>query len=299
MGSRYRSQRKYGDTHGRTAGIGAWHHHKRTYAAIPLRYLLGNDSTMGGMHAGLLFSFAFTLPRALVSKIVYLDLATLHHAIKNMSYNFYTYWIVGLVMVPSSPYILQQTSVQTAPIPAMIPLNTPPTLRPLPYYMPLIHGFIAGWGTDAFALMAYTILASAMPNPYLGLLPGLRFGLGTMIIQILLSALIGTVIARRNLPKAARAYLARVVAGRTPNRGGIAYMTIAAIGLWRLTIGTTLNHTGLRIRNWGHVVIGFFHAVNVLLPRPDTALFIFYARTGTGTMEAVYGFLGYSSDIQG
>jgi sulfite exporter TauE/SafE len=55
----------------------------------------------------------------------------------------------------------------------------------------IIHGFIAGFGFGGFSLFINTVAAPAMPNPWLGFLPGLLFGFGTMIMLVIIGGLFG------------------------------------------------------------------------------------------------------------
>jgi len=71
-------------------------------------------------------------------------------------------------------------------------VNERDSTKPVPVRLAFIHGFIAGFGFGAFALIIYTVLAPAMPSPRLGWLPGALFGLGTMIAQVAFGATFGT-----------------------------------------------------------------------------------------------------------
>ena len=55
----------------------------------------------------------------------------------------------------------------------------------------VIHGFIAGFGFGGFSLFVNTIAAPAMKSPWTGFLPGLVFGLGTMIMLVVVGGLFG------------------------------------------------------------------------------------------------------------
>ncbi|MDE2090841.1 MAG: hypothetical protein KGJ08_02935, partial [Gammaproteobacteria bacterium] len=135
--------------------------------------------------------------------------------------------------------------------------------RALPNYMPLVHGFIAGWGTGAFALITYTVLSPAMPNAYLGFMPGMLFGLGTMAMQILFGALVGAWMARRRMADAARAWVARMVAGRTLFWGGIGFMLVGVLGILDPRLGNLAFSTGIRVHNLSRLDLGFLLAVLV------------------------------------
>ena len=65
-----------------------------------------------------------------------------------------------------------------------------PVTAPTPSWT-IIHGFIAGFGFGGFSLFINTVAAPAMPEPWLGFLPGLLFGLGTMIMLVAVGAVFG------------------------------------------------------------------------------------------------------------
>jgi len=60
-----------------------------------------------------------------------------------------------------------------------------------PPHWAIAHGFIAGFGFGGFSLFINTIAAPAMPNPWMGFLPGLLFGLGTMVTLVIIGGLFG------------------------------------------------------------------------------------------------------------
>ncbi|MCI0182092.1 hypothetical protein [Sulfoacidibacillus ferrooxidans] len=141
---------------------------------------------------------------------------------------FEVYLIVGIVMFLSGMYILNKGNSwhlfhfrkrQQGQDHSLVTLP-----RALPRYMPLVHGFIAGWGIGAFAVIIYTVLAPQMPSAWVGWTPGAFFGIGTMIMQILLGGLFGAWMSRRRLPDEIRAYVARKMSGRTLAGGGIGFI---------------------------------------------------------------------------
>ncbi|HQU17117.1 MAG: hypothetical protein B7Z66_13290 [Chromatiales bacterium 21-64-14] len=225
---------------------------------ITFSYSVGSYSRKGGMRAGFLFSATFAVQRALACELAYFALLDfIHHP----RWNFYIYIIVGAVMAASGWYTLRRGRVPHLFHGAAGDAADP---KPIPGYMPLVHGFIAGWGTGGFALILYTVLAPATGSPYLAFLPGLLFGLGTMVAQMLLGWAFGAWMARRRLPDAARAYVAHRVAGRTLAGGGLAFVLVGAAGLADPAIGAWGIATGLNIPNLSHVDVGFFLAVVVL-----------------------------------
>ncbi|MHB1413560.1 MAG: hypothetical protein ACYCXE_09475, partial [Thermoleophilia bacterium] len=65
------------------------------------------------------------------------------------------------------------------------PVTTPPAR------WTVVHGFIAGFGFGGFSLFVNTVAAPAMSSAWLGFLPGLVFGIGTMIMLVVVGGLFG------------------------------------------------------------------------------------------------------------
>lgn len=225
---------------------------------ITFSYSVGSYSSRGGLRTGLLFSLAFTVQRAIASEVAYFAFAWL---IPGARWNFYIYIVVGTVMLLSGYYAAHRRRL----LHLFHSHSFEPSAesRALPGYMPLVHGFIAGWGTGAFALITYTILAPAMPSPYVGFLPGMLFGLGTTVMQMLFGALIGAWMARRRLAGAARAWVARMVAGRTLFWGGLGFILLGIAGIFDPGLGVIAFRTGLHVHNLAHLGAGFVLAVLV------------------------------------
>jgi hypothetical protein len=172
---------------------------------ITFSYAIGGASGRQGIKAGLYFSAAFTLQRTLLSEVAYLALAPF---LLSPTINGIVYLMVGLAMsaagavvlrknlyphfhlfghhheeaaeIEASPQVLTWRHSETAVTPA-----TPPAR------WTLIHGFIAGFGFGGFSLFVNTVAAPAMRSPFLGFLPGLVYGLGTMIILVVVGYLFG------------------------------------------------------------------------------------------------------------
>ena len=107
--------------------------------------------------------------------------------------------------------------------------DAPP--RELKPWMPAVHGFIAGWGLDAFSVIIYTTLAPAMPSAATGWLPGFVFGLGTLCVQGAAGAAFGAWAARRGLPPEAIRSIALTTAARTLAWGGGAFILFGLFAL--------------------------------------------------------------------
>ncbi len=236
---------------------------------ITFSYSVGSYSSKGGMKAGFLFSLAFTLQRAIASELAFFALVGFQLATR---WGFEVYAVVGLVMLFSGLYVLRKGnswhlltfhrhSHRHSHDAATI-LQEP---TPMPKYMPLVHGFIAGWGVGAFAIIIYTALAPDMPSAWVGWVPGALFGLGTMVMQIILGSLFGTWMAHRNLSAKARAYVARKMSARTLAGGGVGFILIATLGiLWPHVLSSLAVVTPIHIHNLHNLGTGFFLAVIVL-----------------------------------
>lgn len=232
---------------------------------ITFSYSVGSYSTKGGMRAGLLFSAAFTLQRAIGSEIAYVGITAFSRVMHNPRFNFYVDLVVGIVMVMSGYYVLRRgTIVHLFHSHAIEGRGRSAEPRPIASYMPLVHGFIAGWGSGAFALITYTVLAPSMPSVYWGFIPGALFGLGTMVMQILVGALFGAWMGRQHLTEDVRVYVARMVAGRTLSWGGLAFVVVALLGILDPRIDAFQINTGIRVHNLAHLGIGVFLSVIVL-----------------------------------
>ncbi|EQD39053.1 conserved hypothetical protein, membrane, partial [mine drainage metagenome] len=161
---------------------------------ITFSYAVGSYSTRRGLRAGLLFSLSFTLQRAIASELAFLGLAPLMTLVSG---NYWVYLIVGAVMLLGGRLILsrprRRPKLPDSPPGAEVSLQDP---RP---WIPAVHGFVAGWGFGAFAILIYTVLAPAMPSAAWGWVPGALFGLGTTFVQALAGAGIGFWASRRGL----------------------------------------------------------------------------------------------------
>jgi hypothetical protein len=121
--------------------------------------------------------------------------------------------------------------------------------RELKPWMPAVHGFIAGWGLDAFSLIIYTTLAPAMPSAATGWLPGCLFGLGTLCVQGAAGAAFGAWAARRGLPPEAIRSISLTTAARTLTWGGLAFILFGLIALAVPGAANVEIATPLRVHN--------------------------------------------------
>lgn len=238
---------------------------------ITFSYAIGSYSTRKGLRAGLIFSLAFTLQRAIAAELAYLGFSrvlTLGGA------DYAIYMVVGALMVWAGVMIVGKSrlpfhfhlhlpwlekdaklvhSGQDLPVPGWV--NDP---RP---WMPALHGFVAGWGFGAFAIIIYTVLAPAMPSPALAWIPGALFGLGTTLVQVLAGAAFGRVAARRGLSPDAIRHVALTVAGRTLTWGGLAFVIGGAFGLLFPQIANLSFATGLQVHNLDQLGLPLFLVV--------------------------------------
>ncbi|MHB8459172.1 MAG: hypothetical protein ACYDAK_04345 [Candidatus Limnocylindrales bacterium] len=237
---------------------------------ITLSYAIGAASGRRGMQAGLLFSAAFTVQRAIASELAFLALAPI---LANGSLDAAIDLVVGVVMAASGAYILWRgrelhlTEWLERLLHRLLRVaeqdETDGQLAmgssPVPLRMTLVHGFVAGWGTGAFALIIYTRIAPAMPNAGVAFLPGLLFGLGTMLVQAAAGAAIGAWMRSRGLGPAALTYVGRSVAGNTLLFGGLLFTAWGLFALLAPGLATPLERglpTGLPIPNLDSVNAG-------------------------------------------
>ncbi len=226
---------------------------------ITFSYSVGSYSARGGRRAGFLFSAAFTLQRAIAAELAFLALSRFELSSR---WGYDVYLVVGAVMVASGLYVLRRgRALRVGRDPGAG--NERP--RALPWAMPLVHGFIAGWGVGAFAVIVYSVLAPAMGSAWVGWVPGALFGLGTMATQVLFGLAVGAWMARRHLPPEALAAVARTTSGRILVGGGGGFVVA---GLAGLAIPGTLDRlaitTPLHVHNLHHLGVGFVLAVVVL-----------------------------------
>jgi len=206
---------------------------------ITFSYSVGSYSTRGGMKAGFTFSAGFTVQRAILTSLGFLGLAYFYE-----KYNLdgYVYIVVGIVMLIVGYYILRGTdphipidkllggSVHHSARAERVPMQeVENTIRPIPMRMALVHGFIAGWGFGGFATIITFILAPRMPNVYYAALVGVLFGVGTMVMQIIIGALFATIMRIKKLSVDQIKYIGQSTSARTLYYGGIAFAVIGAV----------------------------------------------------------------------
>ena len=241
---------------------------------ITFSYAVGGYSTRSGLRAGLLFSLSFTLQRALGSELAWLGLA---HWMGLQGLEYALFVPVGLLMLLGGVLMLRQRRAVHLHLfgdckePALMQAadagmhGAGKHSDKLVGWMPAVHGFVAGWGFGAFALIVYATLAPAMPSAWWGWLPGALFGVGTTVVQVAAGALFGRMAARRQLPPAAIRAVALTTASRTLIWGGVAYVVAGVLGLLWPQIDALGIRTGVHIHNLDHLGVPFLLAIAVVL----------------------------------
>src|ERR1700719_3290839 len=196
---------------------------------ITFSYAVGSRSTRRGLLAGLIFSVAFTAQQAVASELAHLGLA---HWFTFEGLDAIVYVIVGIVMAAAGFFVMGRGVLPHLHLPGWAGGQVGGAQpRELKAWMPAVHGFIAGWGLDAFSVIIYTTLAPAMPSAATGWLPGLVFGLGTLCVQAAAGAAFGAWAVRRGLPQEAIRNIALTTAARTLTWGGLAFLLFGLFGL--------------------------------------------------------------------
>jgi len=116
-------------------------------------------------------------------------------------------------------------------------------------WMPALHGFIAGWGVGAFAVIIYSVLAPSMSSAWWGWVPGAVFGFGTMVVQILIGALVGRLVRRKGATPDVTRRIGLVVAARTLGFGGAAFVLAGILGLAFPNLVSWQFSTGIKVHN--------------------------------------------------
>jgi len=214
---------------------------------ITFSYAVGGYSTALGLRAGLLFSAAFAVQAALASELAHLGLT---QWVAGEWFDKVVYVIVGVVMLAAGLFAMGRGVLPHLHLPGWARTHDrPPQPRELKWWMPAVHGFIAGWGIDAFSVIIYTTLAPAMPSAATGWLPGFVFGIGTLCVQAAAGAAFGAWAMRRGLPQEAIRNIALTTAARTLTWGGLAFLVFGVLGLAFPGLAGFAIATPLRVHN--------------------------------------------------
>jgi sulfite exporter TauE/SafE len=250
---------------------------------ITFSYAIGSYSTKGGAKAGFLFSLGFTAQRAVISELAFLFLAPF---LLSSGVNGIIYVIVGVVMALSGFYILrrgrylhvhqvahfverfyhallkkkdyEKEGIHEHNIFAKHNVLDP---KAVPLKLAVFHGVIAGFGFGAFALILYTVITPQMPNAYFGWLPGLMFGIGTMVMQVVFGSAIGFWLSRRRYSERQISFIGRKTSGRVLAYGGVAFFFVGMIVILLPSVTGFGISTGIGILNLNTIDIGFLLAV--------------------------------------
>lgn len=232
---------------------------------ITFSYAIGGATGREGMKAGLYFSAAFTVQRVLLAELAYLALAPY---LLSEEVNSIVYVIVGAVMTIAGGIVLKRNRYPHMHIhlhvhhpmgqassevsgQATAPLAPPARWAP-------IHGFIAGFGFGGFSLFVNTVAVPAMRSAWLGFLPGLVFGIGTMITVVGISAFVGTALRRTfTLTEHEIKWVGARTGGRSLLFGGILF-ALAGIAM----LSGIERYVSVDI---GYLLIGIFLAI-IMLP---------------------------------
>jgi sulfite exporter TauE/SafE len=232
---------------------------------ITFSYAVGGYSTARGLRAGLLFSLAFAIQAAFASELAHLGLTQWFTI---AGFDNIVYVAVGLVMAAAGLFAMGRGVLPHLHLPGLPRTQEraqPLQPRELKWWMPAVHGFIAGWGLDAFSAIIYTTLAPAMPSAATGWLPGLVFGLGTLCVQAAAGAAFGAWAVRRGLPQEAIRNIALTTAARTLTWGGLAFFLFGLFGLAFPGIADIAVRTPLHVHNLDTLGLPFLLLVFAVL----------------------------------
>ncbi len=235
---------------------------------ITFSYSINSYSSKRGFITGLVFSLFFTLQRMIASEIFYFFSSSL---LQNEFFNYSVYILIGIVMIIGGIYILKLNKVFHIHI---VPnkffgvdlSHNQTNHKEINYYFAALHGFIAGWGTGAFALIVYTVLVPATNSPFLAFLPGLFFGIGTTLLQASAGFLFGKYMETRKIGETLIRSISNRVAGRTLFYGGIVFMLSGFLGvLFPDIVNGIAFNTGIKIHNLDHIGIDTIIVIVVVL----------------------------------
>ncbi|NAZ28638.1 MAG: hypothetical protein GU355_04985 [Caldivirga sp.] len=239
---------------------------------ITFSYAIGKYSTRGGMAAGFLFSLGFTVQRALLTTIGYLGLAYFY---QRYNLDGPVYMVVGIVMAIAGSYILKGRYLHL-PIDVLLGGKAHHTIaasrlplhevhdRDVPLKMTIVHGLIAGFGFGAYASIITFILAPQVPGLVYAPLPGVMFGLGTMVMQIVFGAVFGSILRAKRLNEDEVKIIGRRAAGRVLYYGGWIFTLAGLLIIFLPSIDSWAISTGIPIPNLDAVDVGFLLVVVVV-----------------------------------
>lgn len=243
---------------------------------ITFSYSVGSYSTKRGMKAGFAFSAGFTAQRALLTTLGFLGLATIFRVYRVEGP---VYVAVGVAMFIAGSRVLKGTYLhlpfdsflhriikdKDKDLISGLGHHTYAAERASPRYlalhavsmkMALVHGVIAGFGFGTYATIITFVLSPQVPGLIYAPLPGLFFGLGNMVMQIIFGALFAHFAKVKKLSETDLCYLGRYTAGKTLYYGGILF----AISGFFITLFPELSDfeitTGISIPNIDAIGLG-------------------------------------------
>lgn len=231
---------------------------------ITFSYSIGSYSSKGGRMAGFRFSLTFILQRAIASEIAFYALKSL---IVSEKVGYALYVLIGIVMFISALFIKKK--MLKGGYESIEKHSHSMTV------MPMVHGFIAGWGIGAFAIILYGVLSPSMPTGYIAWVPGALFGLGTMVTQIFIGALFGTFIQRLRIGEKEKAIFATRVSSTTLLASGAAFMVVGILGyVFPSLISSIGFSTSISIPNLSRIDVQFFLAVPVVFISAGLSMYL-------------------------
>ena len=238
---------------------------------ITFSYAVGSYSTKKGAEVGLIFSSGFTIQRAIMSEVFYLifnyALGGISNILESAAFFALIYILVGFFMALAGHYIKYGRWIPHLNFDRLIGKRLDKRFKhhSTDFYaknvsplMALVHGLIAGFGMGAFALITFTVIAPNMPSVYLGFMPGLFYGLGTMAMQIIFGATFGASMLKiKKLTSNGLEFLAHFMSAYVLLYGGIAFMLAGVLSFVfpaLLSIGVP---TGIPVYNLDSFNLGF------------------------------------------
>ncbi|MDE1855970.1 MAG: hypothetical protein KGH49_01910 [Candidatus Micrarchaeota archaeon] len=263
---------------------------------ITFSYSIGTFNKKGGAKAGLVFSAGFTAQRALLGVLAFSALASFFTSIYTDSVVFF---VVGIVMSASGFYILRKNiyidfHAIAEYIDSFIHLfmrrhqhkhteqhqyykeeglhshdifTDHPMLEPrkVPLGLAALHGAIAGFGFGAIDLLIYTSVVPKMPSIWFAWIPGFLFGIGTLVMQVILGAAIGSWLQSRKYNEKQITFISRRTAGRTLGYGGLIFAFVGVLIFFVPQIGSFAVSTGINVPNLNQFDIGIAIVAAVLV----------------------------------
>jgi len=216
---------------------------------ITFNYAVGAASSRGGRRAGMWFSLAFTIQRALMSEMMFLVFATFLYF--DPAVNGPVYVAVGIAMAVAGWLILSNRERRFLPHlnfayrgferqEALLGVHERHEAEAehklaeggaMPVHWCLIHGFISGFGQDSgIFTVAVFVAAISAPSFAVGWLPGAAFGLGTFVVLMAIGFLFGGALdVAGRWGKKRIAKFGRLVGARSLVSGGLIFLVMGTL----------------------------------------------------------------------